>query len=336
MLTKDIKQTIDNARNVLVGKIPNPQSQIEQITIAMIYKFMDDMDIESVELGGKREFFVEELEQYAWSKIMSQQLGNQARMNLYTEALDKLQLSNRIPKLFRDIFKGAYLPFRDGQTLTLFLKEINDLSYNNSENLGNGFEYLLSIMGSQGDAGQFRTPRHIIDFIVDVVKPTKTDTILGAVVKEFEKDGISFLPSHIYLKDLLARKGVIAGKKLNSDETKDAEFGFKMAKAIAGLDIGQTVVVKDKSVLAVESIEGTDECIKRAYSLGGKNAIAVKVAKPNQDFRFDVPVIGTRTIDTLKNNEIRAMVIEANATLILDKDIVIEKAKQADVTIVAM
>lgn len=178
MLTKDIKKTIDNARDVLVGKIPNPQAQIEQITIAMIYKFMDDMDIETVELGGNREFFVEELSEYAWSKIMSPQLGNEARMNLYTEALDKLQLSNRIPKLFRDIFKGAYLPFRDGQTLTLFLKEINDLSYNNSENLGNGFEYLLSIMGSQGDAGQFRTPRHIIDFIVDIVKPTKADTIL--------------------------------------------------------------------------------------------------------------------------------------------------------------
>lgn len=178
MLTKDIRKTIDNARDVLVGKIPNPQSQIEQITIAMIYKFMDDMDIESVEFGGERQFFVEELSEYAWSKIMSQQLGNEARMNLYTEALDKLQLSDRIPKLFRDIFKGAYLPFRDGQTLTLFLKEINELSYSNSENLGNGFEYLLSIMGSQGDAGQFRTPRHIIDFIVDIVKPTKADTIL--------------------------------------------------------------------------------------------------------------------------------------------------------------
>lgn len=178
MLTKDIKKTIDNARDVLVGKIPNPQAQIEQITIAMIYKFMDDMDIETVELGGNREFFIEELSEYAWSKVMSPQLGNEARMNLYTEALDKLQLSNRIPKLFRDIFKSAYLPFRDGQTLTLFLKEINDLSYSNSENLGNGFEYLLSIMGSQGDAGQFRTPRHIIDFIVDIVKPTKTDTIL--------------------------------------------------------------------------------------------------------------------------------------------------------------
>ena len=163
----------------------------------------------------------------------------------------------------------------------------------------------------------------------------KTDTILGAVVREFEKDGIKFLPSHIYLQHLLAQKGIIVGKKLNSDEEKDAEFGFKIAKGIAGLDIGQTVVVKDKSVLAVESIEGTDECIKRAYSLGGENAIVVKVAKPNQDFRFDVPVIGTRTIDTLKDNKIRAMIIESGSTLILDKELVIEKAKQSNVTIIA-
>ena len=178
MLTKDIKKTIDNARDVLVGKIPNPQSQIEQITIAMIYKFMDDMDLETVEFGGERQFFAGDMEKYAWSKLMSPQLGAEARMNLYTEALDKLPLEQSIPKLFRDIFKGAYLPFRDGQTLSLFLKEINDISYNNSENLGNGFEYLLSIMGSQGDAGQFRTPRHIINFIVDIIKPTKNDTIL--------------------------------------------------------------------------------------------------------------------------------------------------------------
>ncbi len=178
MMTKDIRKTIDNARDVLVGKIPNPQSQIEQITIAMIYKFMDDMDIESVEFGGERQFFTGELEEFAWSKLMSPQLGAEAKMNLYTLALDKLPLTNSIPKLFRDIFKGAYLPFRDGQTLTLFLKEINEISYDNSENLGNAFEYLLSIMGSQGDAGQFRTPRHIIDFIVNIVKPTKIDKIL--------------------------------------------------------------------------------------------------------------------------------------------------------------
>ena len=141
MLTKDIKKTIDNARDVLVGKIPNPQAQIEQITIAMIYKFMDDMDLETVEFGGERQFFAGDMEKYAWSKLMSPQLGAEARMNLYTEALDKLPLEQSIPKLFRDIFKGAYLPFRDGQTLSLFLKEINDISYNNSENLGNGFEY---------------------------------------------------------------------------------------------------------------------------------------------------------------------------------------------------
>jgi hypothetical protein len=164
----------------------------------------------------------------------------------------------------------------------------------------------------------------------------KADTILSAIVKEFKKDEIEFLPSHIYLKHFLAPKGLITGKKLNSDENKDVDFGFAIAKSIAGLDIGQTVVVKDKSVLAVESIEGTDECIKRAYALGGDNAIVVKVAKPNQDFRFDVPVIGLNTIDTLKNNKIRAMIIEAGSTLILDKDEVIKKAKENDITILAI
>ena len=174
----NVNKIIDNARDILVGKIPNPQSQIEQITIAMIYKFMDDMDLDSIEIGGQREFFTGDLEKYAWSKIMSSQLGAQARSDLYIEALEKLPLASNIPQLFRNIFKGAYLPFRDGQTLTMFLKEINEIKYDNSENLGNAFEYLLSIMGSQGDAGQFRTPRHIIDFIVDIVKPTKNDTIL--------------------------------------------------------------------------------------------------------------------------------------------------------------
>ena len=115
------------------------------------------------------------------------------------------------------------------------------------------------------------------------------------------------MPSHLYLKSLLPQKGLIAGKKLSKDEEKEVEFGFKIAKGIAGFDIGQTVVVKDRSVLAVESVEGTDECIKRAYQLGGENAVVVKVAKPNQDFRFDVPVIGTDTVDVLKENKIRVI-----------------------------
>lgn len=178
MLDKTTKTKIDTARDILVGKVPNPQSQVELITIAMIYKFMDDMDMQNIELGGNRVFFTENLEKYAWSKVLSKSLNNWERISLYAEALDKLQVAKQIPELFRKIFKGAFLPFRDGATLTLFLNEIDGFSYNNSENLGNAFEYLLSIMGSQGDAGQFRTPRHIIDFIVEVVNPSKTDTIL--------------------------------------------------------------------------------------------------------------------------------------------------------------
>lgn len=178
MLDKTTKTKIDNARDILVGKVPNPQSQVELITIAMIYKFMDDMDMQNIEMGGNRIFFTDDLEQYAWRKVLSPKLNNWERISLYSEALDKLQVAKQIPELFRKIFKGAFLPFRDGATLSLFLNEIDGFSYNNSENLGNAFEYLLSIMGSQGDAGQFRTPRHIIDFIVDVVNPSKTDTIL--------------------------------------------------------------------------------------------------------------------------------------------------------------
>lgn len=178
MLDKPTKTIINNARDILVGKVPNPQSQVDLITIAMIYKFMDDMDKQNMELGGNRVFFTDDLEQYAWSKLLAPKHNNWDRLALYSKALDKLQIAKQIPELFRKIFKGAFLPFRDGATLTMFLKEIDYFSYDNSENLGNAFEYLLSIMGSQGDAGQFRTPRHIIDFIVDVVNPTKTDTIL--------------------------------------------------------------------------------------------------------------------------------------------------------------
>lgn len=178
MLDKETKKIIDNARDILVGKVPNPLSQIDLITTAMIYKFMDDMDLENIEMGGKRTFFINEYEQYAWSKLLSPTVGNYDRLNLYSEALDKLPYAKQIPQLFRNIFKDTFLPFRDGATLTLFLKEIQNLTYDHSENLGDAFEYLLSIMSSQGDAGQFRTPRHIIDFIVEVVNPTKTDSIL--------------------------------------------------------------------------------------------------------------------------------------------------------------
>ena len=178
MLESETKRRIDTARNILVGKVPDPKSQVEQITIALIYKFMDDMDRESVEMGGKASFFTGEYKRYRWSKIFDPRLGGHEMLGLYAEAIVKLNQNAGIPQLFRDIFKNAYLPYRDPETLKLFLGTINEFVYDHSENLGDAFEYLLSVLGSQGDAGQFRTPRNIIDFMVAVIDPQKNEVII--------------------------------------------------------------------------------------------------------------------------------------------------------------
>jgi type I restriction enzyme M protein len=178
MLDQTTKRKIDSARQILVGKVPDPKAQVEQITTALVYKFMDDMDKESEELGGEAKFFANGFSQYAWTKLLDNKLSGQERLDLYVQAITNMSKNPHIPQLFRDIFKGAFLPYNDPRTLSLFLKEINEFNYEHSENLGNAFEYLLSILGSQGDAGQFRTPRHIIDFIVEVVDPKKNETIL--------------------------------------------------------------------------------------------------------------------------------------------------------------
>ena len=178
MLDSETKRHIDAARQVLVGVVPNPTSQVEQITNALLYKFMDDMDQAAIKVGGKPSFFTDDLEHYAWARIMRPGVGNQERMNLYSEALTKFQRAKQLPPLFREIFADAFLPHRSPETLGLFLKEIDYFDYSHPEELGNAYEYLLLIMASQGDAGQFRTPRHIIDFIVNVVNPTKDDKIL--------------------------------------------------------------------------------------------------------------------------------------------------------------
>jgi len=155
MLESDTKRRIDTARDILVGKVPDPKSQVEQITIALIYKFMDDMDRESKEMGGKASFFTGEFKRYRWSEIFDPRLGGHEMLNLYAEAIVKLNQNPGIPQLFRDIFKNAYLPYRDPETLKLFLATINEFVYDHSENLGDAFEYLLSVLGSQGDAGQW-------------------------------------------------------------------------------------------------------------------------------------------------------------------------------------
>jgi len=196
MLDTQTKRRIDDCRDILVGKLPDPKAQIEQITIGLIYKFMDDMDKEAIELGGQAKFFsnykvpdpefpndrskdkIVEFSKYAWDKLLHPKVTATEMLTLYSEAIEGMEKNPNIPQLFRDIFNNAYLPYRDPETLKLFLKTIAEFEYTHSEKLGDAFEYLLSVMGSQGDAGQFRTPRHIIDFLVAIINPDKNDTIL--------------------------------------------------------------------------------------------------------------------------------------------------------------
>jgi type I restriction enzyme M protein len=173
----EIKRKIDHLRDLLVGKIPVPTDQVKQITLGLIYKFMSDIDEQNRELGGSS-FFSGDYQQYAWKHILDHSLSAYERVVLYSEGLEKMSLNPNIPQLFRDIFKGAFLPFKDPATVDQFLKGLNEFEYQHSEDLGDAYEYLLSIMGSQGDAGQFRTPRHIIDFIVAAVEPQKEDRVL--------------------------------------------------------------------------------------------------------------------------------------------------------------
>ena len=146
MLDAETKARIDSARDILVGKVPDPKSQVEQITIALIYKFMDDMDRQSEELDGKASFFAGEFKKYRWGHLLDKRLGGHERLLLYAEGIEKMNENDSIPQLFRDIFKGVFLPYRDPETLNLFLKEINGFSYDHSERLGDAYEYLLNIL----------------------------------------------------------------------------------------------------------------------------------------------------------------------------------------------
>ena len=145
-MNTETKRHIDAARQVLVGVVPNPTLQIDQITYALIYKFMDDMDQAAIKNGDEPAFFIGDLEQYSWARIMDSRIGNQDRMNLYVVAFQKFAEAKQLPELFRNILKSAFLPYRSPETLGLFLKEIDYFDYSHPEELGNAYEYLLSII----------------------------------------------------------------------------------------------------------------------------------------------------------------------------------------------
>ena len=194
MLRNDTKKIIDDARDTLVGQIPVPMMQCQQITLALTYKFMSDDDEQSVELGGRRHYFTGNLGQHSWDKIMSRRLDDTERSELYRAGLNALQESELLPSVFREIFKDAVVPYGDHRTLALFLNIMNGMEYDDSEKLGDAYEYLLKTAEAQADAGQFRTPRHIIDFIVNIINPQKHEVIIdpacgtaGFLVSAFQR-----------------------------------------------------------------------------------------------------------------------------------------------------
>ena len=172
--------------------------------------------------------------------------------------------------------------------------------------------------------------------LLSAVKDKKTDSLIGAIAAMLASSGIRLIDSTTFLSDLLPEEGLLTDTPLADTILKDIEFGKEIAKSIAGLDIGQTVVVKDKAVLAIESIEGTDEAIKRGAYYGKDGVVIVKVSKPDQDMRFDIPIIGPDTIKLLKEVKAACIAIEAKKTLIIDKEKTVGLANEARVAIIAI
>ncbi|MDB6173353.1 MAG: hypothetical protein JWL59_2664 [Chthoniobacteraceae bacterium] len=171
-------------------------------------------------------------------------------------------------------------------------------------------------------------PKNLFDLRPDIkallllgrLRERNAESIFGAIADEMAKAGVELLPATSYMDEHLAPAGLIAGPKLSRREEEDVRYGFHIAKETSRLDIGQTVVVKAGTILAVEAFEGTNAAMKRGGELGRKEAVMVKVAKPNQDFRFDVPVIGPLTLEAARDAKIRVLGIEARQTLMLERD----------------
>ena len=191
-------------------------------------------------------------------------------------------------------------------------------------------------------AGQI-APKNLFDLhpdwkallVLAKLKERNAESIFAAIADELAKVGVDLLPAASFLEDSLASVGLIAGPKLSRREEEDVAFGWKILTEIARFDIGQTIIVKNGTVLAVEAFEGTNDAIKRGGALARKDAIMIKVPKPNQDMRFDVPVIGVETIRVAAEVKLRVIAVEAGRTLFLERDAIVDLANRANISIVA-
>jgi UDP-2,3-diacylglucosamine hydrolase len=191
-------------------------------------------------------------------------------------------------------------------------------------------------------AGQI-APKNLFDLqpdwkallLLGKLKERNAESIFAAIADELAKIGVELLPATTFFEDSLAHSGLIAGVKLSRQEEEDVDLGWKIAKEIARLDIGQTVIVKNGTIVAVEAFEGTNETIKRGGTLVRNGAVMVKVAKPNQDMRFDVPVVGVETIRIAADGNLRVIAVEAGKTLLLDPHAIVDLANRSNISILA-
>jgi len=191
-------------------------------------------------------------------------------------------------------------------------------------------------------AGQI-APKNLFDLRPDLkalvllgkLKQRNAESIFAAIADELAKIDVDLLPATTFLEDSLARPGLIAGMKLSSRQQQDVELGWNVAKEIARLDIGQTIVIKNGTIIAVEALEGTNAAIKRGGMLAREGAVMIKVSKPNQDMRFDVPVIGVETVRIAAESGVRVIAVEAGKTLLLERDAIIALANSSNMSVVA-
>ncbi|HUI42956.1 MAG TPA: UDP-2,3-diacylglucosamine diphosphatase LpxI [Terriglobia bacterium] len=180
-------------------------------------------------------------------------------------------------------------------------------------------------------------PDHVVQGALEGLERKNTDALIGAFVQMLEARGIEVVDSTLFLKPLLPAAGTLTRRGLNPQEAADVEYGREIARQLAGLDIGQTVVVAGRACVAVEAMEGTDATIERAASLGnGRRLVVVKVSKPRQDMRFDVPVVGPATIGVMDRANARALAIDAGKTLLFERARLMEQADRCGIAVVAL
>lgn len=177
--------------------------------------------------------------------------------------------------------------------------------------------------------------KRAIDLIKDAVR-LNDDQVMLMIVQELAKIGVEVLDQTIFIKNLMIPAGVLGKHKPTKEQMDDVNYGFWLAKEMGKIDVGQSVVIKDKMIMAVEAIEGTDSCIKRGAKLAKHGAVIVKVAKPKQDKRFDIPAIGMKTLRTMRCKRASLIAVEANETIIVDQEKVIKYADEHNIVIMAV